>query len=303
MSWDPYSVLGVSKGASEKDIKSAYRKLAKELHPDVKPDDKAAEARFKKVSAAFAILGDKEKRGKFDRGEIDADGNERAGFGPGGPGGFGGAHGPSGFGGRQGRGGAAGPDVFEDLFGGMFGQGGARSRGFGPSKGMDVRYKLDVDFLEAVNGARKRVSMADGRSLDINIPAGVETGQVLRLKSQGEPGPAGAAPGDALVELVIRDHPVYDRDGVNLRMDLKITLAEAVEGGKVPVATPSGKVSLNIPAGTSSGSVLRLKGKGVQVSPKAGDLFARLLIVLPAKPDDALKAFLKDWPQRDEIER
>lgn len=302
MSWDPYSVLGVSKGASEADIKSAYRKLAKELHPDVKPDDKAAEARFKKVSAAFAILGDKEKRAKYDRGEIDADGNERAAYGPGGfgagPGnaGFGG-----GFGGRGTRG--AGPDVFEDLFGGMFGQGGGRARGFGPSKGMDVRYKLDVDFLESVNGARKRVSMADGRSLDINIPAGVETGQVLRLKAQGEPGPSGAAPGDALVELVVKSHPVFERDGDNLRMELKISLAEAVEGGKVPVETPTGKVALNIPAGSSSGAVLRLKGKGVQKSPKPGDLFVRLLLVLPSKPDAALKNFLKDWAQRDDIDR
>lgn len=297
MSWDPYSVLGVSKNASESEIKSAYRKLAKELHPDVKPDDKAAEARFKKVSAAFAILGDKDKRAQFDRGEIDADGNERAPF----QGGFGGGQaGPGGFGGFGGRGARPGPDVFEDLFGGMFGQGGGRSRGFGPTKGADVRYKLDVDFVEAVTGSRKRVTMADGRSLDINIPAGVTSGQVLRLKAQGEAGPMGATPGDALVELNVKSHAQFERDGDNIKTDLKISLTEAVEGGKVTVATPSGNVALSVPAGTNSGAVLRLKGKGVQVKPKAGDLLVRLTITLPKKPDADLKAFVKSWGQRDE---
>ena len=295
MSWDPYSTLGVSKSASDSEIKKAYRKLAKELHPDVKPNDKAAEAQFKKVSAAFALLSDAEKRARYDRGEIDADGNERNPF----QGGFGG-RGPGGgpFGGAQG-GAGVGPDVFEDLFGGMFGQGG-RSRGFGPSKGADVRYRLDVSFMEAVNGARRRVSMGDGRSLDITIPAGVETGQVLRLKAQGDPGPPGASPGDALVELTVGSHPVFERDGKNLRMDLKISLAEAVEGGKIPVETPSGKVSLNVPAGSNSGSILRLKGKGVQLRDAPGDLFVRLLVTLPAKPDQDLKAFVKGWSLRGE---
>ena len=303
MSWDPYKTLGVSRGASDDEIKRAHRKLAKELHPDVKPDDKAAEAQFKKVSAAYSLLSDKEKRARFDRGEIDADGNElnpfQGGFGGGG---YGGAGPGGGFGGRGGFGGqqrGPSPDAFEDLFGGIFGQGGGRSRGFGPQKGSDVRYRMDVDFLEAVAGARKRVTMADGRALDINIPAGVESGQTLRLKAQGEPGPRGAPPGDAFVEVTVKPHSLFERDGDNLRLDLNISLAEAVEGGKVPVTTPTGRVSLTVPPGSNSGAVLRLKGKGVQRSSKPGDLLVKLLITLPSKPDEALKSFVKDWPQRD----
>ncbi|MFC7290880.1 DnaJ C-terminal domain-containing protein [Hirschia litorea] len=312
MSWDPYAVLGVSKSASDKEIKTAYRKLAKELHPDVRPNDKASETKFKRMSAAFSLLSDPNKRALYDRGEIDADGNEKApqfrsggfGGGRGGPHGFQGHPGAEGFGGFHGAGGArGGPDVFEDLFGGMFGQGG-RARGgagagFAPQKGADVRYKLDVDFLDAVNGARKRVSMADGRSLSVNIPAGVETGQVLRLKGQGEPGPGGMNPGDALVEINVGSHPVYERTGNNVRMDLNISIVEAVEGGRVKVPTPSGEVSLNIAAGANSGNVLRLKGKGVQNKTKPGDLLVRLLVTLPEKPDSDLINFLKTWRGRD----
>lgn len=315
MSWDPYAALGVSKSANDKEIKSAYRKLAKELHPDVRPNDAAAEARFKRVSAAFSLLSDPDKRALYDRGAIDADGNEKApqfrgGYGGGHPGGgpqgFSGRPGAEGFGGFGGAaGGRGGHDVFEDLFGGMFGQGG-RARGpagagggFGNTKGSDVRYKLEIDFLDAVNGARKRVGMADGRSLSVNIPAGVEPGQTLRLKSQGEPGPGGMNPGDALVEISIRSHPDYERSGNNVRMDLRISLAEAVEGGRVKVPTPSGEVSLNIAAGSNSGKVLRLKGKGVQSKGKPGDLLVRLLITLPEKTDSELASFLKTWRGRD----
>ncbi|ACT58960.1 DnaJ C-terminal domain-containing protein [Hirschia baltica] len=315
MSWDPYAALGVAKSATDKEIKSAYRKLAKELHPDVRPNDAPAEARFKRVSAAFSLLSDPDKRALYDRGAIDADGNEKA---PQFRGGYGGGAGPQGFSGRPGAdgfngfsgthsgGGRAGADVFEDLFGGMFGQGG-RARGaapgggfgYGASKGADVRYKLEIDFLDAINGARKRVSMADGRSLNVNIPAGVEPGQTLRLKSQGEPGAGGMNPGDALVEIGVRSHPDYERSGKNVRMDLRISLAEAVEGARVKVPTPSGEVSLNIAAGANSGNVLRLKGKGVQSKDKPGDLLVRLLVTLPDKPDADLKDFLKTWRGRD----
>ena len=301
MSWDPYKVLGVARNATAAEIKSAHRKLAKELHPDVKPGDKAAEAQFKKVSAAYALLSDKDKRARYDRGEIDADGNEifQGGFGGGaaGAGGFGGGFqgGPrGGFGGGAGR-----SESFEDLFGGIFGQGGGRSRNYGPSKGADVRYALEIDFLDSVAGARKRVTMSDGRALDISIPAGVESGQTLRLKAQGEPGPMGAPPGDAFVEITVRSHPDFQRDGDNLRLEVKISLAEAVEGGKVPVQTPTGRVSLNIPAGTNSGSVLRLKGKGVQRTNRPGDLLVRLILTLPEKVDNELKEFLNSWSQRD----
>jgi len=318
LSWDPYAALGVSKNATDKEIKSAYRKLAKELHPDVRPNDKAAETRFKRVSAAFGLLSDPDKRALYDRGAIDADGNEKA---PQFRGGFGGGHqgysgrpgsGPEGFGGFGG-GQRAGPDVFEDLFGGMFGQGGrARGGGFGggfgqgqqgPVKGADVRYKLEIDFLEAVNGTSKRVGMADGRSLNVNIPAGVETEQTLRLKSQGEPGPGGMNPGDALVEIIVKSHPDYERSGRNIRTDLRISLVEAVEGGRIKVPTPSGEVSLNIAAGSNSGNVLRLKGKGVQVKGNPGDLLVRLMVTLPDKPDSELQSFLKNWRGRDKTVR
>ncbi len=300
MSWDPYKTLGIKRDAGEKDIKSAYRKLAKELHPDVRPNDKAAEAQFKKVSAAFSLLSDKEKRARFDRGEIDADGNEKAHF-QGGyhPGGFGGIGAGGPFGAQGGA--RPGPDVFEDLFGGMFGQGGGRSRGnYGPMRGSDVRYKMNIDFVDAVNGGRKRVTMADNRSLDVNIPAGVETGQTLRLKGQGEQGMNGGPAGDALVEVTVSDHSLYRREGDNIRMDLRISLKEAVEGGKVTAPTPTGNVSLNVPAGSNSGAVLRLKGKGVQARTKAGDLLARLIVTLPDEPDEELKKFVKSWSRRDE---
>ncbi len=292
MSWDPYVVLGVSKSASADEIRKAYRKLAKELHPDVRPNDKAAEDRFKRVTAAFTLLGDEAQRARFDRGEIDADGNERAAFQPGaGFGGFAGAR--SRAGGARGGGG----DVFEDLFDGLFSRGGGR--GFaGAQRGEDVRYRMEVDFLDAVNGGRRRVTMSDGRSLDLNIPAGINSGQTLRLKGQGVPGAGGGQAGDALVEVTVGSHPVFRRDGEDVRMDLRISLAEAVEGGKAPVATPSGMVSLMIPAGSNSGDLLKLRGKGVQTKPTPGDLLVRLLIVLPSKQDPELSEFVKTWSNR-----
>ena len=303
MSWDPYKTLGVSRGASDDEIKRAHRKLAKELHPDVKPDDKAAEAQFKKVSAAYSLLSDKEKRARFDRGEIDADGNElnpfQGGFGSGG---YGGAGPGGGFGGRGGFGGqqrGPSPDAFEDLFGGIFGQGGGRSRGFGPQKGSDVRYRMDVDFLEAVAGARKRVTLADGRALDINIPAGVESGQTLRLKAQGEPGPRGAPPGDAFVEVTVKSHPLFERDGDNLRLDVNISLAEAGRGRKGSGHDTHRSGVSDRPTGVEFRCGAEVERQGRSAQQQARDLLVKLLITLPSKPDDALKSFLKDWPQRD----
>ncbi|MBI1360918.1 MAG: DnaJ domain-containing protein [Alphaproteobacteria bacterium] len=288
MSWDPYAMLGVPKSASAEDIKKAYRKLAKELHPDVRPNDKASEDRFKRVTAAFNLLTDTTQRARFDRGEIDADGNERPTFQPGA--GFGG-----GFAGARATRGQRG-DVFEDLFDGLFSRGG--TRGFAAQRGEDVRYRMDIDFLDAVNGGRRRVTMSDGRSLDLAIPAGINSGQTLRLKGQGLPGVGGGPAGDALVEVSIGAHPVFRREDDDIRMDLRISLAEAVEGGKVPVTTPSGPVSLTIPAGSNSGEVLKLRGKGVQTRPNPGDLLVRLLIVLPDKDDQELKAFVKKWGKR-----
>lgn len=290
MSWDPYAALGVPKSSSAEDIRKAYRKLAKELHPDVRPNDKASAERFKRVTAAFNLLTDTEQRGRFDRGEIDADGNERPQFQPGaGFGGFAGAR-------AQARGQQRG-DVFEDLFDGLFSRGGGQ-RGFGQQRGEDVRYRMEVDFLDAVNGGRRRVTMSDGRSLDLAIPAGLTSGQTLRLKGQGLPGVGGGPAGDALVEITVGAHPAYKRENDDIRMDLRISLAEAVEGGKVPVQTPSGAVTLSIPAGSNSGDLLKLRGKGVQTRPTPGDLLVRLQIVLPRKDDPELREFVKNWPGR-----
>jgi len=197
-----------------------------------------------------------------------------------------------------------GPDVFEDLFGNVFGQTGRARPGFGGSaKGSDVRYKLEIDFLDAVNGAQKLVAMADGRELSVNIPAGVEAGQTLRLRGQGESGIIGGESGDAFVEISVRTHAEFVREGKNIRMDLKISLQEAVEGKRITVPTPSGDVALNVKAGANSGNVLRLKGKGVQVKSGAGDLLVRLMVTLPEKTDSELKDFVKKWKQRDKSVR
>jgi DnaJ-class molecular chaperone len=294
LSWDPYATLGLGRTATADDIRRAYRKLAKELHPDVRPDDKASEERFKRATAAFNLLSDPVTKSRFDRGEIDADGNERMAFGsrP-----------------RQsarasagaGAGPAGGPqdafdlgDIFSDLFGS--GMGGA-GRGYGRMRGRDIRFTLDIDFLDAVNGAKRRVSLAEGRTLDVAIPAGVESGQVLRLKSQGGTGVQGGPAGDALVELNVRPHSFFRREGQDIHMDLNISLTEAVEGAKVQAPTPSGPVALSIPAGSNTGKVLRLKGKGVAGT---GDQFVRLLVMLPETPDEDLKKFVKKWPKRDQ---
>jgi len=292
LSWDPYAALGVPRASSAEEIRKAYRKLAKELHPDVRPNDKASAERFKRVTAAFNLLTDENLRGRFDRGEIDADGNEQPQFQPGG--GFGGFAG-AGAGARARGGGRS--DVFEDLFDGLFSRGGG-SRGFGQQRGEDVRYRMDIDFLDAVNGGKRRVTMSDGRTLDLAIPAGLNSGQTLRLKGQGLPGAGGGPAGDALVEVKVSEHPVFRRDGDDIRMDFKITLAEAVEGGRVPVQTPSGPVTMSVPPGSSSGDLLKLRGKGVQTRPNPGDLLVRLMIVLPRKDDPDLREFISKWPGR-----
>lgn len=287
MAGDPYKELGVARGASQDEIKKAFRKLAKDLHPDKNPGDKAAEDRFKQVTAAFDILGDKDKRAKFDRGEIDADGREQfRGFGGGagggrGPGGFG--QGPFGQGGQ--RGGFENIDL-DEIFGGMFG--GARPGGgrAGPAKGQDVRATLEISLEDSISGATRRIQFSDGRTLDVAIPKGAGDGQTIRLKGQGMPG-RGGENGDALIELKLATHPVFTRDGADLTMNQPVPLYDAVLGGKVPLRTPEGTVSMTIPAGSSSGKVLRLKGRGAFANGKRGDLLATLMIVLP-EGDEAL---------------
>ncbi|HWA00168.1 MAG TPA: J domain-containing protein [Caulobacterales bacterium] len=288
MSWDPYSALGLGRTATADEIRTAYRKLAKELHPDVRPGDKQAEERFKRATAAFNLLSDPATRSRFDRGEIDADGNERMAFG---------SRPNAGARARTSAGGPGmGPEPFDlgDIFSDLFGSG-MGGRGFSRMRGRDIRFTLDVDFLDAVNGARRRVSLAEGRTLEVNIPPGVETGQVLRLKGQGAPGVQGGPPGDALVELKVRPHAYFRREGNDVHVDLNISLTEAVEGARIQAPTPSGPVALTVPAGANTGMVLRLKGKGAA----GGDQFVRLLVMLPEGGDEELRKFVRKWKGRD----
>lgn len=300
MAADPYSVLGVARGAGEADIKKAYRKLAKELHPDRNKDNPKAAERFSQVTSAYDLLNDKDKRAQFDRGEIDADGNPTAPFG------FGtGRGGPGGGGGF--RGGANNFDFgtdggdFGDIFEGLFGRGGGGggfSSGFGrrsapPPRGADVAYRLRVPFEDAAALKPQRITLADGKTIDLKLAAGVESGTQMRLGGKGEQGPGGA--GDAIVTVEVQPHRYYRRDGDNVLLDLPVTLKEAVEGGRIKVPTVDGPVMLNVPAGSSSGRTLRLKGRGFhKKGGERGDQLVSLMVDVP--DDEALRAFVKDWP-------
>lgn len=290
MAQDPYQELGVPRTASADELRRAFRKLAKQYHPDANPGNKDAEERFKRVSGAFDLLGDEAKRKRFDAGEIDADGKEiMRGY-------AGGPYGQGGFG----QGGFRSAEFdnvdLSDILGEMFGARGGRSGGFSstPQRGQDVRARLDIDLEEAIGGGKKRIAFSDGRTLDVTIPKGAADGQVLRLKGQGSPGRAG--PGDALIELAIRPHPVFRREGDNLVMDLPVSVPDAVLGGKVEAPTPDGAVTLSIPAGANTGSTLRLKGKGLtNAQGRRGDLLARLVVTLPDAPDPELQRFAETW--------
>ena len=289
MAGDPYKELGVSRGASADEIKKAFRKLAKELHPDQNPGDKVKLERFQRVTAAFDVLGDTEKRAKYDQGLIDADGREQHAGGRGGAG-FGGfSGGPSYEGGPGGR--ASFSDIDLDELFGRFG-GGAARQPFS-AKGQDVRASLDISLEDAIGGATRRIQFSDGRTLDVTIPKGAGDGQVIRLRGQGAPGRAGA--GDALIELKIAPHPVFKVDGADLTMDLPVSVPDAVLGGKVQAPTPEGPVTVTVPAGSNSGQTLRLKGRGAFFGGRRGDLKARLVVTLPDEPDQTLKTFAEDW--------
>lgn len=300
---DPYVTLGVSRGASEKDIKSAYRKLAKELHPDKNKDNPKATERFSEVTRAYDLLSDATKRAQFDRGEIDVDGNPTHPFGGGG---FGGGRGfrPEDFAGMGGN--AGGPegidlsDLFDGLFGGGRGAGpgaGFGGGGFGqrrpPQKGANVSYRLKVSLTDAAKRAPQRITLSDGKTIDLKLPAGVEDGTQMRLAGKGEAGPGGN--GDAIVTIVLEPHPFFRRDGDNLRVDLPITLDEAVNGAKVKVPTADGAVMLTVAPGSSSGKTLRIKERGFsRKDGTRGDQFVTLEIDLPTDDED-LKKRLEGW--------
>lgn len=300
---DPYATLGVSRGASEDEIKKAYRKLAKELHPDRNRDNPKAAEKFGVVAQAYELLSDKDKRARFDRGEIDADGNPAspfgAGFGGGARGGPQGGFRPGG-GGFEFGGGGNDPDIgdiFEGLFGGRAGgQGGGFSSGFGrrppPAKGANVAYRLRVPFEDAAALKPQRIQLRDGATIDLKLPKGVENGTQMRLGGKGDAGPGGN--GDAIVTIEIDAHRFYTRDGDHIRLDLPVTLKEAVEGAAVRVPTPEGAVSLKVPPGSSSGKTLRLKGRGFHGKSGRGDLLVSLMIEIPAH-DAKLAAFVADW--------
>jgi DnaJ-class molecular chaperone len=288
LSGDPYETLGVKKDASQADIQKAYRGLAKKLHPDLNPGNKKAEEDFKNVSAANGLLSDPDKRARFDRGEIDASGAERprqryyrdfaaedasnpyasdAGF--------------ADF--------ADMDDVLSDILG-------RRGRANLRMHGADVHYRLELDFLDAVNGAKRQVTLPDGAVLEVAIPPGTQDGQVLRLRGKGRPGLGGGAPGDALVEIGVRPHPLFTRKDHDIHVELPISLGEAVLGAKIKVPTPTGSVTMTVPKWANTGTVLRLRGKGVpRPTGGGGDEYVTLKVVLPDKPDPELEKFVAQW--------
>jgi len=300
---DPYEILGVSKTASEAEIKKAFRNLAKKHHPDTQSADKNAQKKFQEISGAYDIVGDKDKRAKFDAGEIDAAGNPRGfdprqgggGFHPGGP--FGGGQGARDFhftwdnagGGAQE--GFSAEDIFADLLGGR-----ARRGRQQPARGEDFTVATTISFDEAARGGTRRVVVPNGEQIDVKIPVGVRDGQHVRIKGRGGAGRNGGPPGDILIQISIAPHPTMRRDGNDIRMELPVTLKEAVLGGKVPVPTFSGTVTLSVPANSNTGTTLRLKGKGIAPpNTAAGDLYVKLVVTLPDRPDAGLAKFAQDW--------
>lgn len=288
---DPYAVLGIARNASQDAVKKAYRKLAKELHPDVNPGNPEVEQQFKEVSAAYNLLSDTEKRAKYDRGEINADGTPRydSAFhqayssGSGGP--------EFGFGGAD----------FEDLFSDLFSRtrGGRTQRA--QAKGKDVQYSVQSSFEEAAKGGRRRLRLFDGKSVDLTIPPGTEDGQTLRLRGQGMAGLGGAPAGDALITIQVPPHGFFRREGRDIHLTLPVTIDEAVLGSKIGVPTIDGRVTVTIPAGSNTGTRLRLKGKGIPGKSGGGgrgDQYVHVEVVLPEKPDEELKSFLDLWSKR-----
>jgi len=301
---DPYKLLGVSRDATADQIKSAYRKLARGLHPDLHPNDKQAEDKFKKVSAAYDLLSDAKKKARFDAGEIDASGAERsrgrarsgagAGAGAGGFGGFGGF----GFGGESAQ------DIFDEL---LRRRDKGRAKGWSPfddqpgmapAPGGDAHFSLKITFAEAALGATKRITLTTGKNLDVKVPPAAKDGSTLRLKGQGQPGRGGGPAGDALIEIKIEPHPYFKRQGDDVAIDVPVTLGEAFGGAKITVPTVDGKVAVTIPPGANSGTTLRLKGKGAGTAGARGDQLVTLKVMLPDRADDDLADFIKKWESK-----
>ena len=295
MADDPYETLGVKKDASQEEIQKAYRRRAKKLHPDLTPGDRQAEEQFKEVSAAYDLLSDAEKRARFDRGEIDASGAER----------------PErsyyrDFGERRAGNPYATNEGFadfsdftdaDDIMAAFFGRSGQRNRN---RRGSDARYSLEVDFLDAVNGGTRTITLPDGSTLDVKIPPGIRDGQVLRLRGKGQPGSGDGRPGDALIEVHVRPHPLFRREGDDIHVELPVLVRDAVLGGKLRVPTPTGTVTMTIPKWSNTGAKLRLKGKGVpRPGGGRGDEFVTLKIVLPERPDPELERCIAQSQPRE----
>jgi DnaJ-class molecular chaperone len=278
---DPYEVLGVERTIGEKALQAAYRKLAKQHHPDLHPGKPAAAEKFKELSAAYSLLSDPEKRARFDRGEIDANGTER-------PQARGFQGDPRQGGGRATYSTDAGisPEDFDEIFAHAFSK---RGRTGFAARGEDQRYHLAVSFVDAAGGITRRLTLPDGRTLDVTIPAGIKDGQTLRLKGQGDPGIANGPPGDALIEVMVAPHPHFRRDGNDILLELPVTLKEAVLGAKVSVPTINGSVKLTIPPNANTGTRLRLKQRGIG----GGHQYVDLKVMLPPEPDPDLAAFLE----------
>jgi DnaJ-class molecular chaperone len=286
---DPYQLLGVARDADQDAIKKAFRKLAKKLHPDLNPGNKKVEQEFKEVNAAYDLLSDPQKRARFDRGEIDASGAERP------ERSFYRAY-AEGGGNAKYREAEFGEFSAEDILSELFGRG-RRSRQPSRTRGEDVSYTLPVSFVDAANGAKKRVTLADGKTLDVTIPPGTEHGQTLRLKGQGMPGVGGGPAGDAYVEIQVEPHAFFTRKDANVHLEVPVTLPEAVLGATLTVPTVDGKVSIKVPPGSNTGSTLRLKGRGIvdRKSGQRGDQYVTLKVVLPERPDPELQEFLERW--------
>ena len=298
MAGDPYATLGVKKDASQADIQKAYRRLAKKHHPDLNPGNSSAEEKFKEITAAYDLLSDPEKRAKFDRGEIDASGTERP---PrqrhyrdfadqGGWSGYTTSSGFSDFGDFT-----SSEDILSEIF---------RRSGRARRRGQDVRYQLELSFLDAINGGKQSLILPDGSTLDVNIPPGTRDGQTLRLKGKGRSAAGGGPAGDALIEISVLPHPYFTRKGDDIHLDLPISIKEAVLGGKIAVPTPSGTVTATVPKWSNTGRVLRLKGRGVRHSDGSkGDEYVTLKIMLPNKPDPELERFVAQWQPAEQSPR